>query len=117
MKNLILASTNSADVSQQTFTPLAEWVWQVANAILIVFGVIAGIFLIFVLGYYFILLAKHKDPEERKEILGKFLWWVVGAVGIIVVCSISNILFPLIEGHMMFAPISNSASSSSSSNS
>ena len=116
MKNLILASTNSA-VSQQTFTPLTEWVWQVANAILIVFGVIAGIFLIFVLGYYFILLAKHKDPEERKEILGKFLWWVVGAVGIIVVCSISNILFPLIEGHMMFAPLSNSGSSSSSSNS
>ena len=116
MKNLILASTSSA-VSQQTFTPLAEWVWQVANAILIVFGVIAGIFLIFVLGYYFILLAKHKDPEERKEILGKFLWWVVGAVGIIVVCSISNILFPLIEGHMMFAPLSNSGSSSSSSNS
>lgn len=110
MKNLILASTNSA-VSQQTFTPLAEWVWQVANAILIVFGVIAGIFLIFVLGYYFILLAKHKDPEERKEILGKFLWWVVGAVGIVVVCTLSNILFPLIEGHMIFAnPISSSNS-------
>ena len=112
MKNLILASTNSA-VSQQTFTPLAEWVWQVANAILIVFGVIAGIFLIFVLGYYFILLAKHKDPAERKEILAKFLWWVVAAVGIVVVCTLSNILFPLIEGHMIFAnPISNNSSNS-----
>ena len=43
MKYAILASTTST-ISQQTFTPLAEWVWQVANATLIVFGVIAGIF-------------------------------------------------------------------------
>lgn len=96
-------SSSSTDIASNTLEPLGEFFWSIANATLLVVLGVAGIFLLYVFIYFCILLAKHKNEEERKEILGKFFWWVIASVLIIFVGSLSNILFLLIMHHPIFA--------------